>query len=100
MPVSAVDHNGHDVMSFIEKEDDVYLPGFDAAKYQGMTERHWLTIDPGSKVDTKNLKLYMKGWVFPTDASINSALAQTDALNSMWPVIQVQNSKGEWQKAI
>nr|WP_319265005.1 FG-GAP-like repeat-containing protein [uncultured Draconibacterium sp.] len=100
MPVSAVDHNGHDVMSFIEKEDDVYLPGFDAAKYQGMTERHWLTIDPGNKVDTKHLKLYMKGWVFPTDASINSALAQTDALNSMWPVIQVQNSKGEWENAV
>lgn len=100
IPVSAVDHNNHNVLSFIEKEDDVYLSGFDAAKYQGTTEIHWLTIDPGNDVDAENLKLYMKGWVFPTDASINSALSQTDALNSMWPVIQVRNQKGEWENAV
>ncbi|QIA07707.1 CRTAC1 family protein [Draconibacterium halophilum] len=100
VPVSAVDHNNHNVLSCIEKEDDVYLSGFDAAKYQGTTEMHTLTIDPGSETDTEHLKLYMKGWVFPTDASINSALSQTSTLNSMWPVIQVVNKKGEWENAV
>lgn len=100
MPVSAIDHNGHNVLSFIEKEDDVYLPGFDAEKYQGMTEMHSLTLDPGKEADPNQLKLFMKGWVFPTDASINFALSQTDKLNSMWPVIQVKNRKGEWENVL
>jgi len=100
LPVSAVDDHGNDVRSFIEKDDDVYLPGFNSDKYQGITEMHSLTLDPGKEAKPDQLKLYMKGWVFPTDASINVALSQTDALSSMWPVIQVKNKNGEWQNAL
>lgn len=100
LPVSAVDDHGNDVRSFIEKDDDVYLPGFNSDKYQGMTEMHSLTLDPGKDVKADQLKLYMKGWVFPTDASINVALSQTETMSSMWPVIQVKNKKGEWQSVL
>lgn len=100
MPVAAVDGKGNDVLSYISKEDDVYLPGFNADKYQGITEMHSLTLDPGEAGNSSILKLYMKGWIFPTDASINVALSQTDALSSMWPLIQVKNKKGEWQNVL
>ena len=100
LPVSATDHNGNDVLSYITSEDDVYLPGFDAEKYQGMAEIHSLTLDPGKTANTSELKLFMKGWIFPTDASINVALSQTETMNTMWPVIQVKNKKGEWQNVL
>ena len=100
LPVSAIDDNGINVLSYINKDDDVYLPGFNSDKYQGITEMHSLTLDPGKAANSKQLMLYMKGWVFPTDASINVALSQTDALSSMWPVIQVKNKKGEWQNVL
>lgn len=99
-PVSAEDHNERNVLSYIEKEDDKYLAGFDAGKYQGITENHWLTLDPGSSAHPDQLKLFMKGWIFPTDASINYALSQSDVLSSAWPVIQVKNEKGEWETVV
>jgi len=100
LPVSAIDNNGHDVLSYIEKDDDVYLPGFNSDKFQGTTEMHSLTIDPGKEIDPNQLKLFMKGWIFPTDASINVSLSQTESMCSMWPVIQVKNKKGEWQDVL
>lgn len=100
LPVAAVDDKGNDVLSYIVKEDDSYLPGFNSDKYQGLTEMHSLTIDPGEAGKAPQLMLYMKGWIFPTDASINVALSQSDKLSSMWPVIQVKNTKGEWQNVL
>ncbi|MBN2173087.1 MAG: CRTAC1 family protein, partial [Bacteroidales bacterium] len=99
-PVSATNDKGEDVLPFILDDDDVYLSGFNPEKYQGLTEMHSLTIDPGEAGKSKNLILYMKGWIFPTDASINFALSQTESINSYAPVIQVKNIKGEWQTVI
>ncbi len=42
----------------------------------------------------------MNGWIFPTDASINVALSQSDKLKVVPPVIQVINKKGEWETVI
>ena len=99
-PVSAIDHDGNNVLSYIEKDDDIYLPGFNSDKYQGTTEMHSLTLDPGKIGMGKNLKVFMKGWVFPTDASINFALSQGNSINVSWPVIQVINKKGEWETVV
>ncbi len=37
-PVSAVDSEGNDVLSFISQKDDIYLADFRPGKYQGITE--------------------------------------------------------------
>lgn len=100
LPVSAIDHEGNNVLSYIDKEDDVYLAGFNAGKYQGIAEMHSLTLDPGEKIGSDHLKLFMKGWVFPTDASINTAISQNNKIHVMGPVIQVKDQNGEWQNII
>jgi hypothetical protein len=97
LPVSASDSKGNDVLSFISKKDDVYLSDFNPDKYQGVTEMKDLILDPGKTGQSGNLYLFLNGWIFPTDASINVALSQSSALKVFPPSIQVINKKGEWE---
>jgi tetratricopeptide (TPR) repeat protein len=100
LPVSAIDENGNDVLSYIAKKDDKYLSGFNQGKYQGITEMHDLILDLGEKAQTSNLYLFLNGWIFPTDASINVSISQSHTLKVIPPVIQVINKRGEWETAI
>jgi len=61
---------------------------------------HDLILDPGKDLNTKNLFIFLNGWIFPTDASINVALSQSDKLKVIRPFVQVINSKGEWETVI
>jgi len=96
-PVSAVDTNGENVLSVIAEKDDQYVAGFTPDKYQGITTMHELILDPGKAGQLKNLFIFLNGWIFPSDASINVAMSQTEALKVTSPEIQVINKKGEWQ---
>jgi hypothetical protein len=97
IPVSATDSEGNDELPFIAEKDDIYLHGYLPDQYQGITEMKDLVLDPGEISQTGDLYLFMNGWIFPTDASINYALSQSDALKVVPPVIQVINKKGEWE---
>jgi hypothetical protein len=100
IPVSAVDSKGNNVLSFIALKDDQYLAGFNPGKYQGITEMHDLILDPGETGVNGHLLLFLNGWVFPTDASINYALSQSSAPKTFPPVIQVMDRKGAWVTVI
>jgi tetratricopeptide (TPR) repeat protein len=100
IPVSAEDSNGSDVLSFISQKDDNYLSDFKSDKYQGITEMRDLIIDPGDINTSGRLFLFMNGWIFPTDASINVAISQSDDIKVIPPLIQVMNKKGVWETVI
>jgi tetratricopeptide (TPR) repeat protein len=100
IPVSAEDSNGNDVLSFISQKDDNYLSGFSSGKYQGITEMKDIIIDPGKIDPAGRLFLFMNGWIFPTDASINVAMSQSDDIKVTPPLIQVINKNGEWETVI
>jgi tetratricopeptide (TPR) repeat protein len=97
LPASAVDGEGNDVLSLITEKDDKYISDFKPGKYQGVTEMHDLILDPGETGKTGNLFLFLNGWIFPTDASINVAISQSSSLKVVMPFIQVINKKGEWE---
>ncbi len=97
IPVSAKDSEGNDVLSFISKKDDIYISGFRSGKYQGITEMKDLVIDPGNIDVSGRFFLFMNGWIFPTDASINVAISQSDEIKVTPPLIQVLNKNGEWE---
>ena len=99
-PVSATDSQGNDVLSIITAKDDNYLSDFKPDKYQGVTEMHDLILDPGDVGKNKNLFMFLNGWIFPTDASINVALSQSANLKVIRPFVQVINSEGEWVTVI
>jgi hypothetical protein len=100
LPISAKDSQGNDVLSFISEKDDKYLSGFKPDKYQGVTEMHDLILDLGELDQTGSLFLFLSGWIFPTDASINVAISQSDKLKVIPPFIQVINKNGKWETVI
>ncbi|TAK46040.1 MAG: CRTAC1 family protein, partial [Saprospiraceae bacterium] len=99
-PVAAFDGAGTDLLPQILEKDDRYIANFQMARYQGITEMHDLVLDPGTALPAGNLLLYLNGWIFPSDASINVALGQSSKLQVLPPQLQVLNKKGEWQTVI
>jgi len=99
-PVSAKDSDGDDVLPLIREKDDQYVSGFKPGTYQGVTEMKDLVLDLGDLPRTGDLYLFMNGWIFPTDASINVAIAQSGKLKVLPPIIQVINKHGQWETVV
>jgi tetratricopeptide (TPR) repeat protein len=99
-PVSAVDETGKDVLPFIVAPDEIYLGDFSSDIFQGTTRLHDLILDLGDLRGEETIRLFLHGWFFPSDASINVAVAQMSNFKSVFPYLQVRNSEGEWQTVI
>jgi hypothetical protein len=69
------------------------------AKYQGVVEPHEVVLDLGDKAGEKGTYLFLRGWIYPTDASINVALSQQPSVNVFPPSLEVRDAKGKWRKA-
>ena len=100
LPVSATDKYGNNLLPFIAKKDDKYISNFKREKYQGITEITDLILNLGGIDPSKNLTLFLNGWIFPSDASINASISQSDKIKISSPTIQVINKKGEWETVI
>jgi hypothetical protein len=100
LPLSATDSQGNDLLPVISEKDDKYVSDFKPDKYQGVTAMKELILDPGKIGKDGKLFLFMNGWIFPTDASINVAISQSGNLKVNPPVIQVINKKGAWETVI
>ncbi len=100
LPVSAVDAFQNNLMPKISKYDFQYVSNFSLGKFQGVAKDHDLILDLGKKANADSVFLFLRGWVFPTDASINTELLQTNKYKQQSPSLQVINKKGEWQTVI
>jgi tetratricopeptide (TPR) repeat protein len=98
--ISAKNSWGDNVLSLISEKDDKYLSDFKPGKFQGVTDMHDLILDLGELDQTKSIYLFLNGWVFPTDASINTGISQSESLKVLRPFLQVINQKGEWETVI
>jgi len=97
LPISATDGIGADLLPLIIERDDHYTAGFKQGKYQGVTNMSELILHPGHIDPSEELYLYLYGWIFPSDASINASISQSDQVKMMPPVIEAINEKGEWE---
>jgi tetratricopeptide (TPR) repeat protein len=100
LPVSATDGKGNDLLALISQKDNEYIANFQRDRYQGITEMKDLVLDLGETEDTKDLHLFLNGWIFPTDASINVAISQSEAIRIQHPSLEVINARGEWQEVL
>ncbi len=100
VPIAANDGRGNDLLGLIHKKDNQYVSNFQRGNFQGITEMKELILDLGDAQDTENLHLFMNGWIFPTDASINTALSQSETLSIEPPSLAVINAQGEWEEVI
>ena len=96
LPLSAVDENGADVLDALRENDYRYVSNLTTRRYQGLTEPHALILDLDERAGEPDTHLFLRGWIFPSDASINVALSQQHALRSEMPVIEVRDARGQW----
>jgi len=93
----AWDDMGHDVTDIVRARDGRYLGTFGRGAYQGITRDHFVEIDLGDAApDDAQLWLLAQGWVYPTDSSINLAIAQGTQTQPRGVALEVRDAMGEW----
>lgn len=96
----AYDGSGNSVLHQLQAHDSLFVATMQPSAYQGQMEKHELILDPGNLGDTKHIALYLHGWIFPTDASINIAMSQSSLATPAAPEVQVINAAGTWETVI
>ena len=99
-PLSATDDKGNDLLPNIRQRDGDYISNLTPAMYQGIMEPHDLILNLGDLSEADSVFLFLHGWLFPTDASINVNIAQTPTVNSQLPSLQVIDRQGNWRTVI
>jgi Tfp pilus assembly protein PilF len=100
LPLSATDERGNDVLPALRESDDVYVSNLTPTKYQGVVEPHDLILDLGQAAGGPGALLFLRGWIYPTDASINVALSQQSSIKISPPSLEVRDAVGRWHTAI
>ncbi|MGB9417893.1 MAG: FG-GAP-like repeat-containing protein [Acidobacteriaceae bacterium] len=96
--VHAEDDNGNDVTETLRKLDGRYLDTFGRGQYQGVTRDHFVEIDLGDHVpEDGQLWLIAKGWLHPSDSSVNVAMSQGEHPRPQWLSLEVPDGKGGWR---
>ncbi|HVC93856.1 MAG TPA: FG-GAP-like repeat-containing protein [Pirellulales bacterium] len=97
----AWDHEGRDATDDVRSVDGVYLDRCGRGVYQGVTQDHWVEVDLGDDavVGDGPLWLLARGWVHPTDSSINYALEQGKHDAPRGLVLEVPDGHGGWKVA-
>ena len=95
-PLSAVDGHGTDVLDDLREHDYRYVSNLTPLRYQGLTEPHELILDLDAGAGAPGTVLLLRGWIFPSDASINVALSQQQDERAELPVFEVRDARGRW----
>ena len=100
IPKSAIDDQDNDLLPMIQSKDNVYVSNLTPVQYQGITEMHDIILDLEEVANAQKTMLYLNGWLYPADASINVALSQSEQLKVVTPYLQVLDKDGNWQTVI
>ena len=93
----AVDDDGNDVTDIVRALDDKYLDNFGRGRYQGVTRDHYVEVDLGEDAPQEGpLWLIARGWMHPTDSSINVAISQGQEVHPQPLSMEVPDGKGGW----
>jgi len=96
----AIDDNGRDVTDIVRDLDDRYLDAFGRGQYQGVTRDHYVEINLGDDLPTSGpLYLIARGWVHPSDSSINVAISQGSHQQARPLSLEVPDGHGGWMVA-
>jgi len=57
-------------------------------------------LDLGESAGAPDSYLFLRGWIYPTDASINVALGQQSAIALSAPSLEVRDASGRWRTVV
>jgi len=96
----AIDDNGSNVTETLRALDGNYLDTFGHGQYQGITRDHYVEIDLGDDLPTSGpVYLIARGWLHPSDSSINVAISQGQHEPPHPLSLEVPNGHGGWTTA-
>ena len=94
----ATDDQGTDVTAIVSKLDGRYLDTFGRGQYQGLTRDHFVEVELGNDVPASGpLWLIARGWVHPTDSSVNVAISQGHHEKARALSLEVPDGHGGWR---
>jgi Tfp pilus assembly protein PilF len=94
---SAVDDLGRHHDGALAALDGRYVTDMVQTRYQGVVEPHDLILDVGEFDSSDEVHLFLRGWLWPTDASTNVAVSQNSAVPHHLPTLEVVDGHGQWQ---
>ncbi|WP_182867094.1 CRTAC1 family protein [Stieleria mannarensis] len=107
---AAVDTQARDVTELLTQADEHYVQGFDRRIRQGLCPPHWIDLDFGPAVkqsladhEDASVYLVLRGWILPTDTSLNIQIDQNPELPSIeFPSVWVPDASADsgWQQVI
>ncbi|WP_165220745.1 FG-GAP-like repeat-containing protein [Aquisphaera insulae] len=98
VPASARDNNGNVVTSAIARRDGRYLDDIGRGRYQGVARDHWVQVEIGEDLPrNRPLLLVARGWIHPTDSSINVAIGQGGVVKPQGLILEVPTGDGGWK---
>jgi tetratricopeptide (TPR) repeat protein len=93
----AFDDQGEDVTASVSALDDKYLDTFGRGRYQGVARDHFVEVDLGDDAPQEGpLYLIARGWMHPTDSSINVAISQGADVSAKPLSLEVPDGRGGW----
>ncbi len=97
----AVDDLGNDATEILRSLDGTYLDTFGRGQYQGLTRDHYVEIDLGDNAPVHGpLWLIARGWLHPSDSSINVAISQGSQVHPQPLSLEVPDGHGGWRTVL
>lgn len=94
----AVDDQGRDVTDLVRERDGRYLDTFPLGRYQGVTRDHWVEVELLQSAPFEGpLWLVGSGWIYPTNSSVNRALAESRHEPPRSLSLEIPDGKGGWK---
>ena len=92
----AWDDQGQDILDRVMEEDAQYADFFGRGDYQGITRSHYLEVEINQDTP-QDAWLIAKGWIRPTDSSINVAISQGDHSPPIGLRLEAQRADSTWE---
>lgn len=92
----AWDDSGLDVLQSVLTRDARYADFFGRGNYQGITRSHYLEVEI-SEDTPQDAWLIARGWIRPTDSSINVAISQGEHAPPSGLRVEAQLPDGSWE---
>lgn len=101
LPKSVKDSRGADLLPGLAVLDGDYVQPFQRRILQGLTDEWTMDFELGElppESADRSIRLFLQGWIFPTDTSLNRHIETNPDLSPPAPpVIEVPDGNGGWR---